>query len=174
MTNCFVSHKQFRAFTLLELLIGMIVSGIVLSAGFSAWRIVSKEAEHFRAQGKSAIEISFFKSHFTSDFHQSDRFYSEQENEIRMIQQKRVLIYQFSADYVLRKDGDHTDTFFVSVKDPELFSHDEKAAGGSDADEIRMILKNGKQYEPVYFIRTKSSRELIENELNEIRNRNGH
>lgn len=172
--NCSGKYKSLQAFTLLELLVGMILSGIVLGATFSAYRIVSKEAVQFRDQSKSANELSFFLNHLHSDFYRSVKINSDEEERIHLIQKKRELIYRFSAEYVLRSEQEHTDTFFVSVPKAELFSHGEQLNAGEDADELKLQFKSGDKTEKLNFCRRKSSRELLANEIELIRKSDGH
>ena len=172
--NCSQKYKSLPAFTLLELLIGMLLSGIVLSATFSAYRIISKEAELYRVQTKSASELSFFISHFHSDFHLSEQIISSGENVIHLKQKNRELIYRFSPEFVLRSDQEHTDTFYVSVTNAGLFFQGEKVLNGEEADEIQIRIKEGKENLPVNLKKRNSSRELLKSEIEKYLQSNGN
>ena len=80
----FAIHKKFHAFTLLELLVGMIVSGIVLAATFSAYRITTKQYENYNEKVETISEFSFLVSQLESDFSQAKDLVRLSENEIQL------------------------------------------------------------------------------------------
>jgi Tfp pilus assembly protein PilE len=111
----FTSHKKLPAFTLLELMVGMIVSTIVLASTFSAWKIVASRTRSFEKSSMEINELSFFARTFKIDASQTLFFISIDETHIELKKSDEEIRYIFAKEYALRKMGAHTDTFFVSV-----------------------------------------------------------
>lgn len=156
-------HKQFGAFTLLELLVGMILSGIVLTATFSAYRIVTRQYEIYRDRSESVSELSFFVSQLQADFSDATAVIRVSENEISLQSEKRILEYNFSGKQVLRNDFSRTDTFSISVPEIETYWKSEKTnSDNQEADELHLKINfEGKRIEK-YFLKTGNAKSEID------------
>lgn len=145
-------HKRFRAFTLLELLIGMILSGIVLTATFSAYRIITRQYETYCGKSESVCDLSLFVSQLQSDFSNATSIIRISENEIQLHSEKRILDYRFSEKRVLRNDLSRIDTFNVCVTGIETFLESEKMnSENSEFDELHVMMDfEGKKQERIY------------------------
>jgi prepilin-type N-terminal cleavage/methylation domain-containing protein len=162
--------KQFKAFTLLELLVGMILSGIVLTATFSAYHIITKQYEAYRDKTKSIAEFSFFVSQLQSDFSNATTILRISENEIRLQSEKKVLEYEFSGKEVLRNDFFRTDTFLIAVPEIETFRKSEKTNSvNQESDELQVKINfDGKTIKKIYLKNSSSKTEIdkAETDLN--------
>jgi prepilin-type N-terminal cleavage/methylation domain-containing protein len=163
-------HKQFRAFTLLELLVGMILSGIVLTATFSAYRIVTRQYEVYRDKSESVSELSFFVSQIQADFSGATTIIRVSENKISLKSEKRTIEYDFSAKYVFRNDFSRTDTFSISVPEIETYSKSEKTnSDNQEADELHLKINFEDRKIEKLFLKTgnaKSEIDKAETDLN--------
>ncbi len=150
-------HKQLKAFTLLELLVGMILSGIVLTATFTAYRITTKQYETYREKSKSITEISFFVSQLQVDFSNATTITQHSENTIHLQSDKRKLEYIFSAKHVLRNDFQQIDTFHVAVQGIESLYKSQKVNDeNSELDELHIrVTFEGKTENKIY-LKTKN------------------
>jgi prepilin-type N-terminal cleavage/methylation domain-containing protein len=165
----FPIHKQLRAFTLLELLVGMILSGIVLTATFSAYHIITGQYETYRDKSEFDAEVSFFVSQLQSDFSNAKEITRISESEICFSYEKRMLHYKFSEKQVLRTDFLRTDTFHVSVSAIETFLKSEKINSVDfpiDEVHVRMNI-DGKKSEKVY-LKTSIAKSEIDQAENEM------
>ncbi len=167
-------HKRLPAFTLLELLVGMILSGIVLTATFSAYRIITKQYESYRIRSVSDSEISFFVSQLQSDFSNAENITLVSENEIQLQTGGRMLNYRFSEKNVLRNDFSAIDTFHVSVSGIEAMLKSEKSnSENSPMDELHVMMDiDGKKVERVY-LKTNNAKSKIDREETDL-NENGN
>jgi prepilin-type N-terminal cleavage/methylation domain-containing protein len=149
----FTHPKQLHAFTLLELLVGMILSGIVLTATFSAYHIITRQYEMYTVQSDSDAEVSFFVSQLQDDFANADTALRVSENEIQLRSKERMLEYGFSERRVLRNDLSRMDTFRVSITGIETYYKKEKT--NSDAalfDELHVLMDvDGQKVEKIYW-----------------------
>lgn len=162
-------HKTLNAFTLLELLVGMILSGIVLVATFTAYRVVTRQYETYRDKSQSVTEISFFISRLESDFANASKIISLSENKIQLQNEERSFEYTFAAKYVLRSNSEKTDTFFVPVSAVRAYHKSGKINPETDStlDELCITMEyEGQSLEKVY-IKTEDPKSLIDKEASE-------
>ncbi len=145
-------HKQFRAFTILELLIGMILSGIVLTATFSAYRIITHQYKSYCDKSETVSEVSSFVSQLQFDFSSATTIIRVSENEIRLQSEKRTLEYSFSEKRILRNDLSKIDTFNISVSEIKTFYKSEKTnSENQEFDELHVLMNfEGKKEEKIY------------------------
>lgn len=106
--------RKLRAFTLLELLTGMIVSSIVVAAAFSAFHIVGKQHSLYRERHESSSEASYFCSMLRRDFAKAEVIEHSNGQLVCRTSQSSVN-YKLLTDAVLRSTTAHTDTFRVQV-----------------------------------------------------------
>ncbi|CAN5882357.1 hypothetical protein BH11BAC7_BH11BAC7_16620 [soil metagenome] len=163
-------HKQIKAFTLLELLVGMILSAIVLTATFNAYRIITRQYESYSKQSGTIKEVSFFVSQLQSDFENALTVIHVSENKIRLQSKDKLLEYRFGEKYVLRDDLLQIDTFFVAIHAIETFIKDEKVnAENNEIDELHVLINSeGKTEIKIYKkeINPKSELDKVDSELN--------
>ncbi|HET6990659.1 MAG TPA: type II secretion system protein [Bacteroidia bacterium] len=158
----FSRHKKLKAFTLLELLVGMILSGIVLTATFSAYRIITRQYETYCDKSETISELSFFVSQFQSDFSNATNITRISENEIQLQSGKRILDYKFSGKRVLRNDFSRTDTFNVSVPEMETFWKSEKVnSENQESDELHLQINfENRKTEKIYLKMSNAKSEI--------------
>ncbi len=163
-------HKQLKAFTLLELLVGMILSGIVLTATFTAYRITTKQYETYSSKSKAITEISFFASQLQADFSNATIIIHNSENTIQLQSDKRILEYRFSTKYVLRNDFKQIDTFKVAVTGIEAFYKSGKVlAENAEADELHLRINFEGKTEKKIFLKTKDPKAEIDKAESELK-----
>lgn len=114
--SCSYIRKKLPAFTLLELITGMIVSVLVLAIIFSAYHIVSRQAARFGSRTAMKRELSLLHSMFTKDTHSADSVSCVNENETQCFDRhgtnfRLVTTYVSGDRCVLRKTESGTDTF---------------------------------------------------------------
>ena len=162
--------KQFKAFTLLELLVGMILSGIVLTATFTAYRITTKQYETYSSKSKSITEISFFVSQLQADFSNATTIIQNSENTFQLQSGKRILEYKFAAKNVLRNDFKQIDTFNVAVTGVEAFYKSEKVnTENSEVDELHIRINFEGKTEKKIFLKTKDPKAEIDKAESELK-----
>jgi hypothetical protein len=163
-------HKYLKAFTILELLVGMILSGIVLTATFTAYRITTRQYESYREKSGMLTEVSFLVSQLEADFEKAKSVTRNSESNIMLQSENSMLEYHFSEKYVLRNNFLRTDTFHVAITAIETFSRTEKInSDESIIDELHLLLNiEGKREEKIYRkeIDTKKELDKLEAELN--------
>ncbi len=104
--------KRLAAFTLLEMLIGMLISGLVVAAAFSAFRMVSMQHKRYSERSAALHQLIHFRHALGYDFFHADSVLTSDEQTIRVFG-KREVAYHFTEQFVVRNDGQATDTFLI-------------------------------------------------------------
>jgi hypothetical protein len=163
-------HRSLKAFTILELLIGMILSGIVLTATFTAYRITTQQYKSYSEKSVTITEVSFLVSTLGTDFEKAKTIIRSFENNIVLQSENSMLEYRFSEKYVLRNNFLRCDTFHVAVTSIETFIRSVKVnPGETEIDELHLLLDvEGKKEEKIYRKGTNSKAEIdkLESTLN--------
>ncbi len=112
--NC-TAMKKLRAFTLMELLVGMIISSIVISFGYAAYTLIYKQFISYRHTKEKVMELAQFDQVLSNDLLRAEVVYFH-ENALQFFQKNaiRTLQYNFYDDLILRKENELTDTFKIS------------------------------------------------------------
>lgn len=106
--------KQISAFTLLELLIGMILSSIVIGFCYTGYSIIHKQYLNYnmiKRQNTSAIQLN---SILNTDFVNAGYVMYDSDKLILNSESKSQLPYEFKENYILRSANGLTDTFMFS------------------------------------------------------------
>lgn len=118
ITSSCTSVKRLRAFTLLELMAGMVASGIVITAIWTALHLAGTRFTMNADAGRSSEEAALFYRTFSTEFEDADDIITEEEKIIYLDSvSEKSITYRFASEYVLRDDGIRTDTFHVTVVD---------------------------------------------------------
>ena len=107
--------KKLKAFTLVELLIAMVISGIVITFCYAGYSILHEQFQHFKEVKRSFVHLRQFQSTVSNDFYTYEyaRF---NEQSIMLEDEKRErTVYKIEGDYVLRSLNEQVDTFFIEV-----------------------------------------------------------
>lgn len=105
--------KQISAFTLLELLIGMILSSIVIGFCYTGYSIIHKQYLNYnviKRQNTAAIQLN---SILNADFINAESVIYNTDKLI-LNSDKIQLQYGFQENYILRENNGVTDTFMFS------------------------------------------------------------
>jgi hypothetical protein len=114
-----VYKKRTAAFTLLEILFGMIISGCVIAAGYLGYEMVIKRYISFRESGSTLIGGIALDAVIQSDLISAKTICRAEEGFI--CKDSVDIEYQFRKTYVLRKKNTNIDTFQIVSRQPFYF-----------------------------------------------------
>lgn len=126
--------KKVKGFTLMELLVGMVISALVISFGYQAFHLIGKQFSSYRSAKKELNERELFQSVFSRDLASS---YTARkiQNQIDLALDSSRIEYKFEDEFILRNTNLSKDTFYLPVR--------EMSTGAADFDLtdtlIRMI-----------------------------------
>lgn len=106
---------KLKAFTLLELLIGMIISSLVIAFGYGSYELIYKQFLNYKNVKVQLIQAEQLRSTWTTDM-QKAKMVSFNENKLNLSQEDDILEYTFLDSMIIRKDKEVSDTFFVAVQ----------------------------------------------------------
>ncbi|MGL5892473.1 MAG: PulJ/GspJ family protein [Bacteroidia bacterium] len=162
-------HK-LPAFTLLELLVGMIISSIVLAAAFSAWNIVARQHALYRSRHDASTEASFFCSTLRHDFSRAD-VYNGNSDVLTLQLGNKTLTYKNAPPVVLRNNGFQTDTFFVQVN---RWTYNTGLSDSSGTASVQLEISVNSTPLPLLITRQRSAAEQLQQIPNSENSGNGY
>ena len=109
--------KGIKAFTLMELLIGMIISSILIAFSYSAYSIIYNQYLTYRNIKKEVSQTMEFNAVFNTDF-QNSEFVTFDGNNLTLVRSNSSsLEYIFQEKFIIRKDNEVKDTFQLNNTD---------------------------------------------------------
>jgi len=106
--------NKFRAFTLAELLVSMIIAGIVVSMASYAFIIAYKRLDTYRQTGHQIREVLAAFSVIGNDVENAVKITGDERRMIFSSKVRDDIIYEFRGENIVRNDGLVNDTFFIS------------------------------------------------------------
>jgi len=109
--------KKLKAFTLMELLIGMIISSIVIAFSYGAYTMIYKQYLNFKQTKMKLMDVSQFNSVMQNDFIRANAIHFK-ENNLLLTNEKNVITlqYKFLDTYISRTDQEVIDTFHLNTE----------------------------------------------------------
>lgn len=107
--------KKLHAFTLLELLIGMIISSIVIGFGYSGYNLIYKRYLNYSETKKGITNIIQLNSVLNNDFINASSAQFESDKLILNYKNGLLKTYNFKDKLILREEAEHVDTFKLEV-----------------------------------------------------------
>jgi prepilin-type N-terminal cleavage/methylation domain-containing protein len=105
--------KKLSAFTLMELLIGMIISSIVITFGYLAYQLITKQYLSYKTIKQVLVDASQFHTTFTNDLQNAEIANASESKIFLFYKNTPALEYEFAEKYIIRKREDLTDTFKI-------------------------------------------------------------
>ena len=103
-------HRKFKAFTLGELIVAMILSSVVVMSGYLVYQMMNRQLTHFKENSAIYFHVHEFKNTLSSDVLDCQRMYLEKEN-IQLKISHDSILYVFHSEYIIRKTSLSSDTF---------------------------------------------------------------
>ncbi|MFC4816004.1 MULTISPECIES: type II secretion system protein [unclassified Flavobacterium] len=94
--------KKLQSFTLAELIVVMIITGIVVGLAFSVLRIIQKQIEVIGKDNEKAVEVVFLEQMLWSDFNRMQIVETTHLRQLKMKSELDSVVYDFKEDFVLR------------------------------------------------------------------------
>ena len=160
--------RKLKAFTLMELLIGMIISSIIIGFSYSGYRIIYSQFLDHKKVKKSILETAAINSILNNDFSNAQLIWTNDENQLDVYyNDKRELHYEFQDEYILRRDNEIIDTFNIGAQNIQkkiLFGNDYDYKNLTTEFSFESVILGEK--ETFHFAKTYSAETLINIEGN--------
>ncbi|MCL9806431.1 type II secretion system GspH family protein [Flavobacterium amniphilum] len=118
--------KKVHSFTLAELIVVMIITGIIVGLAFSVLRIIQKQIEVIGKDNEKAVQVVFLEQMLWHDFNRMQNVESLGKNQLKMKSELDSVVYDFKESFVLRNQ----DTIKVAAAVEEVFFESDKVRIG--------------------------------------------
>lgn len=119
--------KKVKAFTLSELLVVLVISGIVVSITFLALQLVQKQIKEIQVNFRDQQDIQQFERVIVNDLNTRKPLLKKEENQLIFYGANDVITYTFEKDYFIREK----DTFKLKIIEKSFFLDNEKVDKGN-------------------------------------------
>lgn len=111
---------KLKAFSILELMVAILISGIIISAAFSVFIFSNKQFFKFTAIKTDIRDYFELSSTLKRDFEMAKKVIKKSDEQVEMQLTDKNIIYQFGAKYITRTTTLHTDTFMFPSTNIEV------------------------------------------------------
>ncbi len=129
--------QKVKAFTLMELLVSMLISGIVISIIYLCYEIIYKQYLGYKDTNHTISQAVLLNSLLKTDFTQAAYITKSEEGLLFSESGGHTTGYRFNELFVLREVNDVKDTFFIPVREIRIrFQKEEQEAPSGLIDEL--------------------------------------
>jgi prepilin-type N-terminal cleavage/methylation domain-containing protein len=153
-------HKRIKAFTLLELLVAMAITGLVVSIAGLAYNMLGRQFHTYKKESNEIASVFSFDSRLRTDILDAMHITWEENKLLLHRSEKEKLEYRFSGGYILRNDGARTDTFHIIPADIKLLYIGEEQEYGT-VDEVYFEAEVLGEHEIFHYIKSYSASDLL-------------
>jgi type II secretory pathway pseudopilin PulG len=144
-----VTHNLLPAFTIMEMIVVMVLSGIIIAAALKLYLNYEGLVRGKTKQMEFGKETLQFYQVFRHEFDDADRITSTSSQIIFILPDKPPVQYDFEQNYITRLQNNLIDTFFVTVNDLNI--RKDEATGLERV--ITMELRNYDEIFPVLMVK---------------------
>ncbi len=110
-------NKRIPAFTLIELIVAMALSGIVIGIIYTSHTIIEQQYTRIKLSGQKISQLKNLNFLLENDFNESESILKNL-NQVSLNKDgnSNHIVYLFEEEYVIRNKMNHVDTFFVKTK----------------------------------------------------------
>lgn len=111
---------KVKAFSFLEVLVAIVISGIVISTVYAVYVFTYKQYFKYSTIKTNMHNYVEFTSVLNTDFEKAKKVLRTSDYEIEMQQNDKNINYQFNNNYVLRTVNLTSDTFLFAISNLEM------------------------------------------------------
>lgn len=111
---------KLKGFSILELMVAIILSGMVIGTAYSVYTFTHQQLYHFSSIKTEIRNYYEFSEVLNRDVENASKIIKRNEYEIELQQLGRNVTYEFKNDFVLRYHQNNLDTFFFAINQLEL------------------------------------------------------
>jgi prepilin-type N-terminal cleavage/methylation domain-containing protein len=158
--------KKIKAFTLIELLIGMIISALVISFAYTAYILMHRQFLKYKDNRKQITDTMTLNTILNNDFSGSQWVYYQEESLV-FSTPGNTLEYIFGDSMMVRIAGEVSDTFHLSPQNV-LINH---IAEPNDNSSLRLVNELSftanvlGETEPFHFTKNYSAEAVIKSNI---------
>lgn len=151
-------NKKLEAFTISEMLVVLVISGIVISLSLVVLTLVQKQIQSMNKNQEKQSELRLLERALWWDFNKYDLTYTKQQ--LTCVSELDTVTYVFSQDHVLRNN----DTLKINAHNVKVYL-DGALTNLSTIDAIELDISKTDQERTIFFYKTKDAAHFINNGL---------
>ncbi len=138
-------YKSVPAFTMMDMLTGMVIMSIIIAIVFYLMTSTNKQIYMFQQSRSELIEFSLMKSDLYRSVELADKIV-KYPNGFKVILSDREIFYVKENELLIRKEGLESDTLSFRISNLEILNVDREKASANDelvdAIVINVFIKN--------------------------------
>ena len=154
--------RRIKGFTLLELVVVMILTGIAVTLVYRAYIYISQTYSVYVDSRERILELGEFQTVFQGDLDAAEKADAGQ-NKISLLFDQKLIHYHFIDSMVVREQKSRLDTFQIGLQQHQFYYHENQAGGLTD---VKLKLKYKDEDISLYFDRAFDVQSLFLNEGN--------
>jgi len=129
-------NRKVKAFTLAEMLVVLVISGIVISLTMLILSLVQKQLRIINTNNNKTTEIRLLERALWQDFNKHRLFYNNTKQQLHCISEIDTVLYTFTPSYVIR----NTDTLNVPIFKTTTYLDGTTTTNNNNIDAIELQL----------------------------------
>jgi prepilin-type N-terminal cleavage/methylation domain-containing protein len=113
-------NKKLKAFTLMELIVGLIISSVVIAMAATGFRIVQMQFVEYKKANTKVLQLSTLEFLLCKDAEECSRLEKLDDNSFAARFASKEIIYKVADASILRTQGYLTDTFNIGLRKMEI------------------------------------------------------
>jgi Tfp pilus assembly protein PilE len=114
--------KKLKSFTLVEVLVGMIITGIVISLATAVYQIIWKQTDSYKKENGLISEQILLQTLLKKDFLNAAEIKNDGDKKINFLNEKNEKIkYEFNEKNIVRVQNFNSDTFSVAAQNLKCY-----------------------------------------------------
>lgn len=161
-TSYLIPHTpKLKSFTLIEMVIVMIISGIIISIAYFSFFIIAQRFNSFSSSSRSLMEIGTLNNLLAEDFNDA-KSVNVEGDEILVIKDSSSIHYLFEEEYILRQQESLIDTFkLIAEKKKYYLNNREFFLYAGKIDELEFNCEYNKELFYFHFKKNYGADQLI-------------
>ena len=145
-------NKKINAFTIAELLVVLVISGIVISLTLLMLNLVQQQLRIINNNNEQTKEIRFLERVLWQDFNRYNLFFNKKQQQLHCVSEIDTVQYTFKDTYTIR----NTDTLNVAIFKTTTYL-DGNTVIGKDIDAIELVVSKEIADKPIFIYTTKDA-----------------
>ena len=151
-------NKKITAFTIAEMLVVLVISGIVISLTLLILSLVQKQLRVINTNNEKTTEIRLLERVLWQDFNRHRLFYNNTKQQLLCISEIDTVQYLFKTDYVIR----NRDTLNVPIFKTTIYL-DGATTTNNNIDAIELLVSKDIKGRTIFIYTSKDASYYINN-----------
>lgn len=151
-------NKKITAFTIAEMLVVLVISGIVISLTMLILSLVQKQLSIINTNNEKTAEIQLLERVLWQDFNKNSLSFNKKKQELRCYSEIDTITYTFTTNYITR----NADTLNVSIFNTVVYL-DGAITTNNNIDAIELKLSKEQPNKKVFIYKPKDASYYINN-----------